>query len=486
MQMDQTTEVRAYIAGEWREGTVWRDNIDPADTRLPIGRAMDSTDADVDTAVASAVEAQRLWGATPAPQRAQLLFGVIKLLEDRAEQVARTISREMGKTLAEARGEVAYSLDVLHYFSGEGKRISGTMRPSGQLHTLCYAVRQPLGVVGVITPWNFPLVVPVWKIAPALVAGNNVVFKPSELTPLTGKTLVDIFVDAGVPPGVLNFIPGPGETTGQRLVTHTDVAALTFTGSTEIGQLLARQAAAGQKKFQGEMGGKNALVVLSDANLELAAMATVAGGFGSTGQRCTATSRVLATKDIYTQFVDLVIDKAKSIRVGHPMQDGVQMGPSVDKQQYERVHEYITIGKGEATLGLGGHKLTQDALAYGYYTDPTVFVDVPPEARIAQEEIFGPVLTMIPVDTLDQAIEVVNSTTYGLSTSIYTHDLTAVHRFIDAVEVGIVHVNRPTVGAEAQLPIGGLKASGCGDKEMGQVAAEFYSQSKTVFIDYGG
>lgn len=483
--MQQRQNVGAYIAGEWREGSVWRDNIDPADTRVPIGRAIDCTDVDVDQAVASALEAQPPWGSTPAPRRAQLLLGVIKLLEERTEQIAHTMGREMGKTLVESRGEVAYSLDVLHYFAGEGKRLHGTMRPSGQPHTLCYAMRQPLGVVGVITPWNFPLVVPLWKIAPALVAGNSVVWKPSELTPLTSKSLIDILVEAGVPPGVLNCVPGPGETTGQRVMTHPDVAAVTFTGSTQVGHLLARQAAAGQKKFQGEMGGKNALVVLSDANLELAAQATVAGAFGSAGQRCTATSRVVVTKDVYQPFVDLVLTKARGIRVGHPLKEGIQMGPSVDLPQYAKVHEYIATGKSEATLALGGHKLTEGALGYGYYTDPTVFVDVPPKARIAQEEIFGPVLAMIPVDALDQAITVVNDTPYGLSASIYTHNLTAAHHFIDAVKAGLVHVNRPTVGAEAQLPVGGLKASGYGEKEMGASVAEFYSQSKTVFIDYG-
>ena len=484
--MQQQQDVGAYIAGQWRDGDIWRDNIDPADTRAPIGRVMDCADADVDEAVTSALEAQRLWGATPAPRRAQLLMRVIQLLEERAEPIAYATSREMGKTLAESRGEVAYSLDVLQYFAGEGKRLHGDTRPSSQPHTMCYTMRQPLGVVGVITPWNFPLVVPLWKMAPALAAGNSVVWKPSELTPLTSEALVDIMVEAGVPAGVLNFTPGPGETTGQRLVTHPDVAAISFTGSTEVGRRLACQAAAGQKKFQGEMGGKNALVVLSDANLELAAQATLAGAFGSAGQRCTATSRVLVARDVYQSFVDLMLTKARSIRVGHPLEDGIQMGPSVDRTQYEKVHEYITAGRNEATLAMGGHQLTDGALGYGYYTDPTVFVDVPPTASIAQEEIFGPVLAIMPVDALEQAIGVVNDTAYGLSASIYTRNLTAAHGFIEAATVGLVHVNRPTVGAEAQLPVGGLKASGYGDKEMGASAAEFYSQSKTVFIDYAG
>ena len=484
--MQQQRDVGAYIAGQWRDGDVWRDNIDPADAREPIGRAMDCVDADVDEAVASALEAQRLWGAAPAPRRAQRLTRVMQLLESRADSIAHDMSREMGKTLAESRGEVAYSLDVLHYFAGEGKRLHGDMRPSSQPHTLSYTMRQPLGVVGVITPWNFPLVVPLWKMAPALVAGNSVVWKPSELTPLTSKALIDIMVEAGVPAGVLNFVPGPGETTGQRLVAHPDVAAISFTGSTEVGRQLACQTAAGQKKFQGEMGGKNALVALSDANLELAAQATIAGAFGSAGQRCTATSRVLVARDIYQPFVDLLLAKAQSIRVGHPLEEGVQMGPSVDQTQYAKVHAYIAAGQKEATLALGGHQLTDGALGYGYYTDPTIFVDVPPTVSIAQEEIFGPVLTITPVDTLEQAISIVNDTSYGLSASLYTGKLAAAHRFIEAVTVGLVHVNRPTVGAEAQLPIGGLKASGYGEKEMGASAAEFFSQSKTVFIDHAG
>ena len=481
------TKVLAHINGKWVEAQAWRDNVNPADRREVIGKAVDCGVEEARAAIAAAKAALPGWRATPVPVRADVIFRAQRLMEQRLEELARALSWEEGKILAESRGEVKKAIRILEFIAGEGRRAAGLVVPSELPNTLCYTQRQPLGVVGLITPWNFPVAIPAWKIAPALVAGNTVVLKPAEQTPLTGRLVVELFLDAGLPPGVLNFVPGPGETVGQTLVTHPDVAAVSFTGSNEIGMLIYRQTAELNKKCQCEMGGKNPLVVLADADVALAAAATVDGAFGSTGQRCTATSRAIVDAAVHDRFVELVVSAAKGYRMGNPLAEGIHMGPSVDAEQYEQVHRYIALGKQEgARLVCGGEKLASGELAHGLFTSPTVFVDVKPEMRIAQEEIFGPVLSVIKVQGYDEAIRAANGVKYGLSSSVYTQDLRLAQRFIDEIETGITHVNSPTLGGEAQLPFGGVKATGVGQREMGWTAVEFYSELKTVYVDYTG
>ncbi|MFH1131095.1 MAG: aldehyde dehydrogenase family protein [Pseudomonadota bacterium] len=482
----QQNDALAYIGGEWLETGKWRDNINPADTRDIVGRAVDCGTQEAKSAIAAAKSALPKWKATPAPVRGEIILRAMLLMENRLEELAQALSREQGKVLAESRGEVKKSIKILEFISGEGRRFGGDVIPSEMPNTFCYTIRQPLGVVGLITPWNFPVAIPVWKIAPALVAGNTVVFKPAKLTPLTGRIVTEIFLEAGIPPGVLNFLPGPGSTAGNELATNPDVAAISFTGSNEIGMHLYDQTAKQNKKCQCEMGGKNPLVLLADGNVALAAAATIDGAFGSTGQRCTATSRAIVERPVYDEFVQLVAAGAKKLHVGNPLHDGIQMGPSVDSSQYETVHKYIQIGKGEAKLAAGGNKLTTGEMKHGFFTEPTVFVDVKPDARIAQEEIFGPVLSVIPVDNFDEALEVANNVKFGLSSSVYTNDLRLAQQFVEKIETGITHVNSPTLGGEAQLPFGGIKATGVGEREMGPTAVQFYSELKTVYVDYTG
>ena len=480
------SDVKAYIGGEWLEGVGWTENHNPADVRDVIGRSVECDRGYVNRAVAAAKQALPAWKAVTPPKRGEIVFEARALMASRLEEIANVLSREEGKVLSEARGEVKKTLAILEFVAGEGRRFRGDVMPSELPNTFCYTVRQPLGVVGLITPWNFPVAIPAWKIAPALIAGNTMVLKPAEQTPLTAQLVVQIFIDAGVPAGVLNFVPGKGEIVGQALVDHQDVSAISFTGSNEVGMQLSHQAAKGHKKCQCEMGGKNPIVVFADADLELAATATVMGAFGSTGQRCTATSRAIVDAKVHDQFIELVVNKAKEIRVGDPRCEGTGMGPSVDRKQYDQVHRYIQLGKEQATLRLGGGKLQEGDLAHGYFTEPTIFVDVRPEMTIAQEEIFGPVLSVIKTDGFDEALDAANSVAFGLSSSVYTNDLNVAQRFVDRIETGITHVNSPTVGGEAQLPFGGIKETGVGARELGETAVEFYSELKTVYVDYTG
>ena len=480
-------DVLAYINGEWSEGQSWIDNLSPADTREPIGRVAQCATEQLDAAVAAAKSASAEWRATPAPKRGQIVFAAMRLLQKRADVIAEWLTKEEGKILRESRGELQKTINLLEFIAGEGRRFGGEVMPSEMSRTLCYTTRQPLGVVGLITPWNFPVAIPAWKIAPALVAGNTIVFKPAEQTPITARMVVEAFVEAGLPRGVLNMVCGTGETVGRRLVDHPDVAAISFTGSNEVGSQIAARAAQLHKKCQCEMGGKNPLVVFTDADLELAAAATADGAFGSTGQRCTATSRAIVHRDVAQQFVDLVRQRAEAFRVGDPLDDAVDMGPSIDSQQYEQVHRFIGVGNDEgAELVCGGRKLTDGALAHGYYTQPTIFAGVKPTMRIAQEEIFGPVLSVLTFDDFDEAMRLTNGVRFGLSSSVYTRDLCLAHRFVELVETGITHINSPTLGGEAQLPFGGIKATGVGEREMGTTAVEFYSELKTVYVDYTG
>ncbi|HSC77595.1 MAG TPA: aldehyde dehydrogenase family protein, partial [Candidatus Acidoferrales bacterium] len=408
------------------------------------------------------------------------------IMRNEKDELARLMSREEGKTVGEALGEILRTVNILEYTAGEARRLTGETLPSELPKNIVYTIRQPLGVVGLITPWNFPIAVPVWKIAPALVCGNTIVWKPSELTPFTSRYVVDVFARAGVPAGVFNMVNGAGEEVGDELVAHPDVRAISFTGSCEVGSLINAKAARTMKKVQCEMGGKNPVVVLADADLELAAECTIMGAFGSTGQRCTATSRVIVENAIADGFVGMLAERARKLKVGKGTESDTKVGPSVDENQFNKVQEYLEIGKREGKLVCGGERARGGSCDKGWFTTPTIFDHVAAGARIAQEEIFGPVLAVIRVQDFDEAVAVASGIRYGLAASIFTTDANKVFEFADRIECGIVHINSPTVGGEAHIPFGGFKASGIGERETGSTAIDFYSEIKIVYVDYTG
>ena len=478
-----------HIDGEWvpSESDRTADNLNPADTRQVLGKVVRSTPDDTRRAIDVAKRAQTAWRRTPAPKRGAILFEAVRLMKERKEEIAKALTLEEGKTLPEARGELMKSIVLLEFIAGEARRLNGATVPSEMPKTFAYTVRSPLGVAGLITPWNFPVCIPTWKIAPALVAGNSVVFKPASITPWTGELVTKVFLDAGVPKGVLNLVHGSGREVGQVIVEHPDVPALSFTGSNEVGSRLYEDGAKLLKKVQCEMGGKNPLIVLGDADVELAAVATAQGAFGSTGQRCTATSRAIVVDSVADEFVDRVVKLAEAMKVGNGMHDGVDVGPSVDEGQMNTVLRYHEVAKEEgAERRCGGGRLTGGDLAHGYFTAPTVYDRVGATSRLAQEEIFGPVLSVIRVKDWEEAIEVANNVEYGLTSSIFTRDVARAMEYVDEIETGMLHVNSPTVGGEAQLPFGGVKATGVGQREMGQTAIDFFTEWKTVYVDYTG
>jgi aldehyde dehydrogenase (NAD+) len=408
------------------------------------------------------------------------------LMEQQRDELARLMTREEGKTLKDSLGEVQKSINILEFMTGESRRMGGETVPSELPKNFAYTLKQPLGVVAAITPWNFPVSIPVWKMAPALIAGNTVVFKPATLTPFTGAKVVQIFEQAGIPAGVLNMVVGSGSEVGDEMLQHPDVRAISFTGSNEVGSELYAQGARRMKKCQCEMGGKNPLVILADADLPLAIESAVFGAFASTGQRCTATSRVVVEERVADEFVKLLVERSSKLRVGNGLEPGIDMGPAVDESQLKTDLHYIEVGKKEAKLLLGGQRLTGAEYDRGYFVAPTIFDHAAADSTIAQEEIFGPVLSVIRVRDFDEALRVANSVRYGLSSSLYTNDAAKIFEFIDRIETGITHINSPTVGGEAQLPFGGMKATGVGLREMGRVAIDFYTELKTVYIDYTG
>ena len=477
------------INGEWQPSKTGRTTRDtnPANLDEVIAEFPLSGEEDVRAAVAAAKAALPAWRAMPAPRRGEILLAAWEQLRARKEELATALTKEEGKTLGESRGEVQKALNVLEYTAGEGRRFSGQQAPSELPSTLVYTVREPLGVVALVTPWNFPVAIPVWKLAPALLCGNTAILKPASLTPLCAKILAEAFLDAKLPRGVLGLLYGSGGQVGEALCAHPDVAGISFTGSNEVGAQLYARGAERHKRLQCEMGGKNALVVLEDADLDLAAAAIVDGAFGSTGQRCTATSRVVAHREVAASLCDRLCERAQSLVVGDGMREGTNMGPLVDEKQLESVLGFIEAGKQEgARLRTGGSRLGGAVHGRGYFVQPTLFDRVQPGMRIAQEEIFGPVLSVLEVADFEEAVAVTNGVRYGLSSSIYTRDLTRAFRFCERVETGIVHVNSPTVGGEAQVPFGGMKATGVGEREMGPQAIEFYSQWKAVYVDYTG
>jgi aldehyde dehydrogenase (NAD+) len=477
-----------FINGEWREWKGRRvQDLNPADVNDVIADAPASSSAEASEACEAAARAFEGWRNTPAPVRGQILYKVQRRMEERRQELAEALTREEGKTLSESRGEVQRAINVVEFFAGEARRITGETIPSELPSNFCYTVKQPVGPVAIITPWNFPIAIPIWKMAPALVSGNTVVFKPASLTPLTAALIVEIFEESGLPPGVLNLVYGGGREVGDTIVKHPAIQAVSFTGSNDVGVALYAAAAARGIKCQCEMGGKNPIVVLGDADLELAVESTLQGAFGSTGQRCTATSRAVVVDSVANEFLERLEARTASLVVGNGLDPRTNIGPSVDQSQLDTVLSYVETGRKEgARLVVGGGRVKESGLERGFFVAPAIFDGVDPGMRIAQEEIFGPVLSLIRVPDMATALSAANGVRFGLSASIYTNDVTSMYRFVDKLEAGIIHVNSPTVGGEAHIPFGGMKATGVGLREMGRVAIDFYTELKVVYVDYTG
>ncbi len=485
----EVARARNFIAGRWEESSSGNvaERRNPANFEDLVGVIPLATREEARAAIQAAAQAWPAWRETPAPLRGRFIARAAEIMTARKQELARVLTREEGKTVSESLGEIQRSINVLEFMAGEARRIGGETVPSELPKNFCYTVKHPLGVVACITPWNFPVAIPVWKIAPALVAGNTVIFKPASITPFTGTRVVEIFAEAGLPAGVLNMVVGSGSQVGDELVENPTVKAVSFTGSNEVGGKLYAQGARRLLRCQCEMGGKNPLVVMEDADLGLAVESTVQGAFGSTGQRCTATSRAVVVESVAEEFVRRVVERARKLRVGDGAEPGVDVGPSVDEKQFRTVLQYLEIGRQEgARLCCGGERLKGGAYDRGWFVAPTVFDHVRPNMRIAQEEIFGPVLSVIRVRDFREALEVANGVIYGLSSSVYTQDVSRVFDFVDRIETGIIHVNSPTTGGEAQLPFGGMKGTGVGLREQGRVAIDFFTELKTVYIDYTG
>ena len=480
---------RNFINGKWVESSSSRTapNINPANTDDTLGTVRQATREEARAAVDAAANAFRGWRSTPAPTRGRIVAKAARLLEENKEELAQLLTREEGKTIAESRGELQRSINVAEFCAGEARRLTGETIPSELPLNFAYTIKQPIGVVAVVTPWNFPVAIPIWKIAPALVAGNAVVFKPASITPATAVRITEIFESAGIPPGVLNLVLGSGSEAGDEIINHPAVKAISFTGSNGVGIRLYEQASRRGAKVQCEMGGKNPVIVLEDADMDLAVESTAQGAFGSSGQRCTATSRAVVVDQVADEFVSRIAKRAESMRLGPGADPQTEMGPSVDESQFKTVLSYIDIGREDgATLVCGGSRATDEGLDKGYFVKPAVFDHVTADMRIAREEIFGPVLSVLRVKDFDQAMEVANDCEYGLSSSIFTNDAARIFRFVDDIETGMTHINSPTTGGEAHVPFGGIKGTGIGDREQGSTALDFYTDLKVVYVDYTG
>jgi len=476
-----------YINGKWVDAKSGKtfENRNPANWDDMIGVFPKSGPEDVEEAVKAAKKAFESWRLVPPPKRADIVKKAADLLVQRKEEIAREMTREMGKILLETRGDVQEGIDTGYYAAGEGRRLFSYTTTSELPNKFAMAIRLPVGVAGVITPWNFPMAIPTWKIFPALVAGNTVVFKPASDTPKTATTLVQILEEAGVPEGVVNLVHGGGNEVGMAIVKHPDVNLISFTGSTAVGKVISREASDTLKRVSLEMGGKNAQIVLEDANLELALDGVLWGAFGTSGQRCTATSRLILHEAIYDQFIEMLVERVKKLKVGNGLDESTEMGPIINEAQLNKIHQYVEIGKQEgAKLLIGGHRLTGGEYDKGWFYAPTIFVDVHPKMRIAQEEIFGPVLCVIKVKSFEEAIEVLNDSSYGLSSSVYTRDVNKAFKAIRDIQAGITYINAPTIGAETHLPFGGVKQTGNGHREGGWTVFDFFTEIKTVYIDY--
>ncbi len=476
-----------FIDGEWIESCSGQtyENLNPADSRDVVGVFQRSDQRDVEDAVSAAVKAFDRWRLVPAPRRAEIIYRASELLLERKEEYARLMTREMGKVLKEARGDVQEAVDTGYYMAGEGRRLFGATVPSELPSKFAMSVRTPVGVCGMISPWNFPMAIPSWKLFPALVCGNTCVIKPAEDTPLSAINLLKVLIDAGLPKGVVNLVTGFGPEAGAPIVQHNNVRAVSFTGSSEVGRIVGEVAARSFKPCSLEMGGKNAIIILDDANLDLALEGVLWGAFGTTGQRCTAASRVIVQEGVYRQFADRLVYRAQRLKVGNGLDESVDMGPQINQQQVETSGKYVAIGREQgAKVALGGGRCAGSGYDNGWFFQPTIFTDVDAKMRIAQEEIFGPVLSLIPCDDFDQAIEISNGVAYGLSSSLYTRDVNKAFRAMRDIYAGITYVNAPTIGAEVHLPFGGTKSTGNGHREGGLGAIDFYTQWKSIYVDF--
>lgn len=482
-------QFKNYIGGEWqsaRSGKVF-ENRNPADRNDVIGEFPASGPEDVDAAVQAAKSAFDAWRLVPAPKRAEMLYRVGELLRRRKEEIARGMTREMGKILKETRGDVQEGIDTAFYVAGEGRRLFGETTPAELPNKFAMSVRMPVGVCALITPWNFPMAIPTWKMFPALLCGNTVILKPAEDTPLTAVKLLEILAEAGIPAGVANLVHGRGEKVGAALVRHPQVQLVSFTGSAAVGREIAASCGANLKRVSLELGGKNGQIVLEDADLELALEGVLWGAFGTTGQRCTATSRLILHRQIAKEFTERLVARARELKIGNGLDESIDVGPLINQAAREKVLRYIEIGKSEgARLLSGGTIHDAGACANGYFFAPTLFDRVKPNMRIAQEEIFGPVLSVIEIGSFEEAVQVLNGTPYGLSSSIYTRDVARAFRAMRDIEAGITYINGPTIGAEVHLPFGGVKDTGNGHREAGTTVYDIFTEWKSIYVDYSG
>jgi len=477
-----------FIAGDWCESTSGAtfDSLNPADTRDVVGRFQQGTAADVAMAVRAAWAARPMWQRMPAPKRGEILYAFGALMAQHKERLARAMTREMGKVLSEARGDVQEGIDIAYLMAGEGRRMFGDTVPSELPDKWAMSIRQPIGIAGIITPWNFPMAIPCWKMMPALVAGNVVIFKPASDTPHCATLLVELMAEAGFPPGVVNLVTGSGGEVGDAIVGNPDVSVISFTGSSETGRGIAEKAGRQLKRLSLELGGKNGVVVLADADLDLATDGILWSAFGTTGQRCTACSRVIVERPVVEPLLERLEARARKLRLGPGLDEATDVGPLINAGAVDKVASYVDIGRGEGELVTGGAPAREGDLAYGHFFEPTIFAGVRPMDRIGQEEIFGPVLSIIPVADYDQAMTALNQTRYGLSSSIYTQDVNRAFRAMRDFETGIVYVNAGTTGAETHLPFGGWKETGNGHREAGHAALDTFTEWKSIYVDFSG
>ncbi len=478
-----------YINGEWVKSSSgeWFDNVNPADTSDIVGRFPASNGDDINAAVAAAKDAATRWRRTPAPKRAELLFTLGEILRKKKDEFTQQMTREMGKVLKEAGGDVQEAIDCTYYTAGEGRRLHGFTTPAEMPNKFAMCVRQPVGICGLITPFNFPMAIPSWKLIPALVCGNTVVLKSGEDVPLSSLNLIKACEQAGIPKGVVNLVNGAQEP-GAALVDHKDTRLISFTGSTNTGRIIAEACARDNKIVSLEMGGKNGIIVMDDADVDNAVEGSLWGAFGTSGQRCTASSRLIVHKKVYKKFCEKLVEKVKQLRVGSGLDKKTEVGPVINERAMDKILGYIEIGKNhdKATLACGGNRLSKGAYKNGYFIEPTVFTDVSPTMRIAREEIFGPVTCVIPFSTLDEAINIVNDVAYGLSSAIYTQDVNQAFYAMQELYTGICYVNSATIGAEVHLPFGGTKGTGNGHREAGTQVLDIFTEWKSLYIDYSG
>jgi acyl-CoA reductase-like NAD-dependent aldehyde dehydrogenase len=476
-----------YIDGQWLSATQTLESRNPTNKNEVIATFPRSNSADVDVAIASARKAYHSWRLVPAPARAEYIFRVGELLLQHKEELAQLISREMGKAIAEARGDVQEGVDCAFYSAGEGRRMFGQTTPSEMPNKFAMTMRMPIGVCALITPWNFPVAIPCWKAMPALVCGNTVILKPAEDTPACATKLIEIFAEAGLPNGVVNLVHGLGEEAGKALVEHPDVDLVSFTGSSETGAFVGATCGRTHKRVCLEMGGKNAQVVMEDADLELALDGAIWGAFGTAGQRCTATSRLILHRDIKEKFTTMLKERTSKLRLGSPTDADTDIGPIINERQLERVKMYLDIARQEgAKVLIGGEIATEGELKNGYFFQPTILDNVTPQMRVAREEIFGPVVALIEVSSFEEAIAILNDSNYGLSSSVYTRDINRAFAAMRDIEAGITYINGPTIGAEVHLPFGGVKQTGNGHREAGTTALDVFTEWKSVYVDFSG